>query len=82
MTLFEEQGMEYLENNLTASSAKKLFFFAALGYIMCDDAIGTMNKIEEFGYASPASKDCDEFKVILKVADTLEKRDTKTLLEI
>jgi len=28
--------MNFLENNLTVGSSKKMFFMAALGYIMCE----------------------------------------------
>ena len=56
--------MDYLENNLTAGSAKKLFFFSGLGYLLCDDGVGSLNKLNDYGYASPNLKDCDEFTII------------------
>lgn len=61
---FEDQAMDYLENNLTAGSAKKLFFFSGLGYLLCDDGIGSLNKLNDYGYASPNLKECEEFTII------------------
>lgn len=38
--IYDEVADKYLKNNLTAPSAKKLFFSAILLYLVIDDSVG------------------------------------------
>jgi len=52
--IFEEVGDKYMENKLTAPSAKELYFKASLLYLCNDDSVGCSNALERYADKDPS----------------------------
>jgi len=62
--IYEKVANKYLENKLTAPSARDLFFRSCLLLLVLDDTVGAENNLEKYCDLDPSLTGTREFKFI------------------
>lgn len=73
--IYEKVAEKYLENKLTAPSARDLFFRATLLYMVMDDTTGATNALEKYCDQDPTFVTTREHKFAVEVIAAIEKKD-------
>lgn len=73
--IYEKVAEKYLENKLTAPSARDLFFRAVLLYLTLDDATGAANALEKYSDQDPTFSTTREYKFAKAVIEAMDKKN-------
>eukprot|EP01017_Pseudomicrothorax_dubius_P037227 TRINITY_DN542_c0_g1_i4.p1 TRINITY_DN542_c0_g1~~TRINITY_DN542_c0_g1_i4.p1 ORF type:complete len:300 (+),score=99.84 TRINITY_DN542_c0_g1_i4:137-1036(+) len=73
--IYEKVAEKYLENKLTAPSARDLFFRAALLHLTMDDVPGATNALERYSDRDPTFVGTREHNFTKGIISSMEKRD-------
>jgi len=73
--VYEKIADKYLENKLTAPSARELFFKAALLHLCNDDSVGCRNGLEKYADHDPSLQSTREYKFALNLVKDFEERN-------
>jgi alpha-soluble NSF attachment protein len=79
--IFEEVGDKYMENKLTAPSAKELYFKASLLYLCNDDSVGCANALEKFVDKDPSFSTTRQFKFVQQLIKAVDTNDVQIFSE-
>ena len=75
--IYEEVAAKYMENKLTASSSKELFFKSLLLYLMNDDVVGCQNAFEKFTDLDPTLESSRQGKLIVGLMKNIESNNVQ-----
>jgi len=73
--IYEKVSDKYLENKLTAPSARDLFFRSCLLHLVLDDTVGAANSLERYSDKDPSFAGTREAKFIKNLAKNIEDKN-------
>lgn len=75
--IYEKIADKYLENKLTAPSARDLFFKSALLHLANDDTIGCTNSLEKYADKDPSFQSTRECKFTTSLTKNIENKNVQ-----
>jgi alpha-soluble NSF attachment protein len=73
--IYEKVADKYLENKLTAPSARDLFFRSCLLHLVIDDTVGASNALERYSDKDPSFTTTREAKLIRNLVKNIEDKN-------
>lgn len=75
--IYEQVANKYLENRLTAASAKDLFFRASILHLAIDDTVGAANALEKYADLDPTFGTSREAKFARALIKAMEDKNVQ-----